>query len=59
MEFISEGGVYEVDEKFIREEGDCLIVCVGSGNVIWSARQGVRSAEILAWDVLEGKIEFR
>ena len=53
-EFISEGGVYKVDEEFIREEGDCLIVCVRSGNVVWLARQGVRSAKILSWDVLKG-----
>ena len=57
-EFISEGGVYKVDKEFIREEGDCLIVCVRRGNVIWSVRQGVWSAEILAWDVFKGKIKF-
>ena len=56
MEFISEGGVYKVDKEFIREEGDCLIVCVRRGNVIWSARQGVWSAEILAWDVFKGTV---
>ena len=53
-EFISERGVYKVDEEFVRKEGDCLIVHVRSGNVIWLARQGIRSAEILAWDVLKG-----
>ena len=58
MKFISEGGVYKVDEESVREEGDSLIICVQSGNVIWSARQGIRSAEILARNVLTGKIEF-
>ena len=57
-EFICERGVYQVDEEFIREEGDCFIVRVGSGDVIWSVRQGIWSAEILARDVLEGEIEF-
>ena len=32
--FISEGGVYKVDEESVREEGDSLIVHVRSGNVI-------------------------
>ena len=26
--------------------------------MIWSSRQGIWSAEILAWNVLKGKIEF-
>ena len=46
-ECISEGGVYKVNKEFVREEGDCLIVRVRSGNVIWLARQGIRGAEIL------------
>ena len=58
LEFISEGGVYNVNEEFVWEEGDCLIVRVRSGNVIWLVRQGVRSTEIFAQDVLKGKIEF-
>ena len=58
MKFISEGGVYKVDEESVREEGDSLIIHVRSGNVIWLVRQGVRSAEILAWNVLKGKIKF-
>ena len=36
MEFVGEGGVNEVDEEFIGEEGDCLIVSVGGGYVIQS-----------------------
>ena len=36
--FISEGGVYKVNEESIREEGDSLIVCVRGGNVIQLAR---------------------
>ena len=50
LEFISEGGVYNVNEEFVWEEGDCLIVRVRSGNVIWLVRQGVRSTEIFAQD---------
>ena len=53
-ELISEGGVYKVDEEFVREEGDCLIVCVRNGNVVWLARQSIRSTKILSWDVLKG-----
>ena len=37
-ECIYERGVYQVDEDFVREEGDCFIVCIGSGDVIQSAR---------------------
>ena len=59
VEFISERGINQVDEEFVREEGDSLIVHIRRGNVIWSVRQGVRSTEILAWNVLKGKIEFR
>ena len=58
VKFISEGGVYKVNKESIREEGDSLIVHVRSGNVIWLVRQGVRSAEILAQNVLKGKIKF-
>ena len=46
-ELIREGGVNEVDKEFVREQGDCFIVCVRCGDMIWSARQGVRSTEIL------------
>ena len=56
--FISEEGVYKVNEESVREEGDSLIVHVRSGNVIWSVRHGIRSAEILAQNVLKGKIKF-
>ena len=37
-EFISERGINQVDEEFIREEGDSLIVHIRRGNVIWLAR---------------------
>ena len=37
-ELIREGGVDEVDEEFVREQGDCLIVCVRCGDVIRPAR---------------------
>ena len=35
--FVREGGVDEVDKEFVREEGDRLIVCIGSRDMIWSA----------------------
>ena len=35
--FVGKRGVDEVDEEFIREQGDCLIVGVGCGDMIWSA----------------------
>ena len=37
-EFVREGGVDEVDEEFVREQGDRLIVHVRCGDVIWLAR---------------------
>ena len=52
-ELIREGGVDEVDKEFVREQGDCFIVCVRCGDMIWPARQGVRSTEIFAQDVFE------
>ena len=58
-EFIRERGVNEVDEEFVREQGDRLIACVGCGNMIWLARQGIRSTEIFAWDVGKCQVEFR
>ena len=58
MEFIREGGVDQIDEEFVMEEGDCLIVCVRRRNIIWLMRQGIWGAEILAQDVLKGKIKF-
>ena len=36
--FVGEGGVNKVDEEFIRKEGDCLIVHVRGGYVIWATR---------------------
>ena len=58
-ELIREGGVDEVDEEFIREQGDCFIVCVRCGDMIWPARQGVRSTEVFAWNVFECEVELR
>ena len=57
--FIGEGGVNKVDEKFIREEGDCFIVCVRGGDVIRSVRQGVGGTKILARDMLKGQVKLR
>ena len=37
-EFVGEGGVNEVDEELIREQGDRLIVHICHGDMIWSAR---------------------
>ena len=51
--FVGKRGVNEVDEECVREQGDCLIVCVGSGDVIWPAGQGIRGTEIFAWDVFK------
>ena len=58
-EFIREGGVNEVDEEFIGEEGDCFIVCVRCGDMIWPARQDVRSTEVFAWNVFECEVKLR
>ena len=52
-EFVGERGINEVDEEFVREQGDCLIVCVGRGDMIWSTRQGIGSTEIFAWDMFK------
>ena len=35
--FVREGGVDEVDEECVWEQGDRFVVCVGSGDMIWSA----------------------
>ena len=37
-EFVGEGGVNEVDEELIREQGDCLIVRICCGDMIWLVR---------------------
>ena len=52
-----EGGVYEVDEEGVGEEGDILIIGVRGRNVVWAARECVRGAEIFPWDV--GKVEIK
>ena len=58
-ELVREGGINEVDKEFVREQGDCLIVCVGRGDMIWSTRQGVGSTEIFARDVFESQVKLR
>ena len=56
--FVGEGGVDEVDEECVREQGDRFIVRVGSGDMIWSAGQGVRGTEILARDMFKCEIKL-
>ena len=53
MKFVRKRDVNEVDEECIREQGDCLIVYVGCGDMIWPAGQGVRGTEIFARDVFK------
>ena len=52
-ELVREGGINEVDKEFVREQGDCLIVHIGRGDMIRSTRQGIGSTEILARDVFK------
>ena len=58
-ELIREGGVNEVDKEFVWEQGDRLIVSVGSRDMIWSAGQGIWGTEVLAWNVFESEVELR
>ena len=58
VELIREGGVNEVDEEFVREQGDSFIVCVRCGDMIWSVRQSIRSREIFARDVVKCQVEL-
>ena len=58
-EFVGEGGIDEVDEEFIREQGDRLIVRISCGDMIRSMRQGIRSTEIFAWVVFEHQVKLR
>ena len=36
-ELVREGGIDEVDEECVWEQGDRFVVSVGSGDMIWSA----------------------
>ena len=58
-EFVGEGGIDDVDKECVREQGDCLIVCVGSGDMVWPAGQGVRGTEIFTRDVFKSEVVFR
>ena len=58
-ELVREGSIDEVDEEGGGEEGDRFIVCVGCGDMIWLARQGIRGAEIFARDVFKCQVELR
>ena len=59
MELVGEGGINEVDEECIREQGDHLIVRIGRGDMIRSTRQGIWSTEILARYVFECEVKLR
>ena len=53
VKLVREGSINEVDKECFREEGDRFIVCVGCGDMIWPAGQGIRGTEIFAWDVFK------
>ena len=56
-ESFGEGGVYEVDEEGVREEGDVFVVRVRGGNMIGTAREGVWGTKVFPRDV--GKAEIK
>ena len=57
-QFVREGGIDEVDEQGIGEEGDCLIVIIMRGYVVWSAREHIRGTEVLARNMFKGQVEL-
>ena len=56
-EFVGEGRVNKVDKEYIREKGNCFVVCVRSRNMVRSLRQSIGCREIFAGDGF--KIEIK
>ena len=48
---VRQGGINEVDKEGVREEGDILVVGVRGGDMVGVARECIRGAEFLSWDV--------
>ena len=58
VKLLGKGGIKEVDEQCVWEESDSLIVRVDGGYMVQSVRESVRSTEVFAGNVFEGKIKF-
>ena len=55
---VREGGVDEIDEEGVGEEGDIFIIRIQGGDVVWAAGESIWGTKVSSWDVEETKVKL-